>query len=798
MSTRISDRLIVVALAIAFLIPSCTVIGIGYLSLKKMERFRLDAKGIADSEWRDVELANEALRYSNENTQIDMRIVVTTNDTELQSLLEKRGQNSTRISALIEVLQTRVGSEQEGELLENVIQTRNAYLDSYRSVTSSYLQHRHSDAAKHLLADVTSPLAARYQRAWKEFVQFQADEVSQHLRRSVAEYSVVKKRTEYFVCFSLLLGVVTATFVIRTTATEMCKRAIAESEIHRVNLRLEADVLKRTAALSETNQKLLAEVAERKSIEDSLSSKTALLEAQLDSTNDGILVVDAHGKVALFNERFVALRNIPKELVDQKDDRALLDFVTSTTKHPQRFLEKVQYLYREPYETSSDEVEFVDGMVIDRYSSPVIGKDGKYFGRIWTFRDITQRKRNEDTLLQLSSAVEQSPVLIVITDPTGNISYVNRKFTECTGYTLEEVVGRRPSMLKSGYTSPESYRKLWETITRGGEWRGEFRNRKKNGELYWESAVITPVKDAQGNISHYLAVKEDITQQKLLEAQLRQAQKLEAIGQLAAGIAHEINTPAQYVGDNTNFLKESWTAVVSLLTALEKMRPMLADKLPADLVAEFLQCWNAADVQYLQKEVPKAIDQSLDGIQRVTKIVRAMKAFSHPGSEEKQAVNINNAVETTVTVARNEWKYVAELETRLDGDLPLVPCHAAEFNQVLLNLLVNSAHAIAEVVGDGSKGKGKILIETRRVGEWAEVAIRDTGRGIPPDAQPRIFEPFFTTKPIGKGTGQGLALAHNTIVKQHGGKIWFETEVNHGTTFFIRLPLAMANGQAAC
>ncbi len=198
----------------------------------------------------------------------------------------------------------------------------------------------------------------------------------------------------------------------------------------------------------------------------------------------------------------------------------------------------------------------------------------KYYGRIWTFRDITERRRDEDVLRQLSLAVEQSPVSIMITDPKGRITYVNPRFSECTGYQPGEVIGRNPRILKSGHTSPDEYKKLWQTITGGGEWRGEFHNKKKNGELYWESVAITPIKDAKGAISHFLAIKEDITEHKAMESQLRQAQKLEAIGQLAAGIAHEINTPTQFASDNLTFLRDSWK---SLSAVLEVYRSAIAD-----------------------------------------------------------------------------------------------------------------------------------------------------------------------------------------------------------------------------
>ena len=216
----------------------------------------------------------------------------------------------------------------------------------------------------------------------------------------------------------------------------------------------------------------------------------------------------------------------------------------------------------------------------------------------------------------------------------------------------------------------------------------------------------------------------------------------------------------------------------------------LAGSVAPDTIAELARCTEKADADYLRNEFPKAIAQSLEGMARISKIVRAMKEFSHPGSESKSAVDINHAIETTIAVARNEWKYVADVQTRFADNLPLVPCLAGEFNQVILNLLINAAHAIKDVVGDGSASKGTITITTKCEGDWVQVEIRDTGTGIPENIRARVFEPFFTTKEVGKGTGQGLALAHNAIVRRHGGKIWFDSEMGKGTTFYIRLPLA--------
>ncbi|RLB15494.1 MAG: histidine kinase, partial [Deltaproteobacteria bacterium] len=282
----------------------------------------------------------------------------------------------------------------------------------------------------------------------------------------------------------------------------------------------------------------------------------------------------------------------------------------------------------------------------------------------------------------------------------------------------------------------------------------------------------------------------DITERKLLERQLAQAQKLESIGQLAAGIAHEINTPTQYVGDNTRFLKEGFEDLDRLVNEYQELVKELSEKGGfEESIERVTEIADEIDLEYLREEIPLAIKQSLAGVERVAKIVRAMKEFSHPGSDEKTPTDLNKAIENTVTVARNEWKYVADLEIDFDEKLPPVPCLPGEMNQVILNMIVNASHAIADVVGDGANGKGTITIRTRKEEEWAEIRIEDTGAGIPEEIRERIFDPFFTTKEVGKGTGQGLSIAHNVIVDKHGGMIDVESDAGKGTTFIIRLPL---------
>ncbi len=281
-----------------------------------------------------------------------------------------------------------------------------------------------------------------------------------------------------------------------------------------------------------------------------------------------------------------------------------------------------------------------------------------------------------------------------------------------------------------------------------------------------------------------------LSELKGTQAKLLQAQKLEAIGQLAAGIAHEINTPAQYVSDNTSFVRRAMTSIFGVLDAAMSVveAARAGDVTPASLAAVDTAS-RKAKLAYLQKQLPLALDQSLEGLERIGGIVRAMKAFSHPSGSEKRAENLKEAIETTVAVARNEWKYVADVELEFAPDMPLVPVLRNEFNQVILNLVVNAAHAISDVTDGGAKGKGRITIAAKHVGAFAEVSISDTGDGIPEAHRKRVFEPFFTTKAVGKGTGQGLAIAYSVIVDKHGGTISFETERGRGTTFIITLPL---------
>jgi len=292
-----------------------------------------------------------------------------------------------------------------------------------------------------------------------------------------------------------------------------------------------------------------------------------------------------------------------------------------------------------------------------------------------------------------------------------------------------------------------------------------------------------------------VAVTQDVTQKKHLERELAQAQKLESIGHLAAGVAHEINTPVQFVSDNVQFVRTSLPDIAAVIHAYRHLQQAVQSggdvATAARLAAE---AEKSADLDYVMMNTSPAIESSIEGLARIAVIVRSMKEFAHPDQAEMKFADLNQAIRSTLVVAHNEYKYVAELDTEF-GELPAVQCYLGEINQVILNLLVNASHAIAEVVKD-TGARGKLTVRTRLDGEVVEISIGDSGTGIPEAARDKIFDPFYTTKEVGKGTGQGLAIARSVIVNKHGGTLRFETECGKGTTFFIRLPIDALSGTA--
>ncbi len=414
-------------------------------------------------------------------------------------------------------------------------------------------------------------------------------------------------------------------------------------------------------------------------------------------------------------------------------------------------------------------------------------------------RDIAERKRAQEELkrlhLQNEMILNSAGEGICGLDRNGCAMFVNPAAAHMLGYQPGNLIGVQLHDTIH-HSRADGAPNLREQCLMCRALKGQLAARVDT-EVFWRADgtpfpveyTATPIQEGGAVVGAVITFR-DISEQRLLEAQLRQAQKLESIGQLAAGIAHEINTPTQYIGDNTRFLGDAFADVGRLLYQYGRLlEAAKTGAIDSRLIEEVDKAAGEADLDFITKEVPSAIRESLDGVEQVTKIVRSMKEFSHPGSSDKGAVNLNEAIRSTLAVSRNEWKYVADVVTEFDERLPDVMCLISDVNQVLLNLIVNAAHAIGERLGPEPTEKGIITVRTRVKGDSVEVCIADTGTGIAPAILNRIFDPFFTTKEVGRGTGQGLAIAHSIITDRHGGSIRVESEVGRGTEFILALPI---------
>lgn len=572
------------------------------------------------------------------------------------------------------------------------------------------------------------------------------------------------------ICLLISLSLLSTTLFIA-----VIRQRRAESGLRQLTQDLENRVMSRTAALKSANEEILRR-------EEQLQLLLANLPGMVYRCKN-----DKHWTMLFISQGVTTLTGYSPEQLLHNADLTYADIIDERDRNmvvlqaEKAMAENRQFTIEYRIQTKEGKLRWVWERGAAIYDSK--GSIQYIEGFI---TDISDRKKSEQELIKLATAIHQADDIVIIANLDGTIEYVNPAFANITGYSEVEVVGKNPRLLKSGKQNDEVYQQLWETLRHGEVWRGRLINRKKDGTEFIAQVAISPIRDTTGSITGYVGIQHDISHEVSLENNLRQAQKLEAIGTLAGGIAHEINTPTQYVGSNVDFIGD---AIVDIGTFINACRPLLQDKkqLSATDLENLSSLYEQYDLEYLLDELPRACNQSRDGIDQISRIVRSMKLFAHPGDEQKALANLNDALQNTATVCANEWKYVANLTMELDPELPDIYCHRSELNQVFLNLIINAAHAIAEMHQDNSKGE--IVLTTTHSASAIIISCKDNGGGIAKEIGDRIFDPFFTTKPPGKGTGQGLAISHSIITEKHGGKLYFETETGKGTTFYIHLPI---------
>ena len=546
----------------------------------------------------------------------------------------------------------------------------------------------------------------------------------------------------------------------------------------------------------------MTDISKRKMVEAALTRSEKKFRGIIEQSVDGIVLIDNRGKIIEWNNAAEKITGYPRvDLIG----RYIWDIYSLLLRGNPDFEEQgimIKAMYQHylltrvsPWlnKVMENDIQSQTGEA-KKIASTLFNIDTEFGNISCSFiRDITAEKTALAEVQKLAIAVHAINEGLVITNNYGVIEYVNNAFEQISGYPSAEVIGQPFSRMMEFGISADDVNRIDSTASEQKVIKGKAVAQKKDGTSITMQYNISQIVDESGRITHYVGVLADVSADELNEQQNRQAQKLEAIGSLAAGVAHEINTPTQYVGNNLLFMKDGFGSIKELLQKNADLwdKAQNGGKIP-ELIQQLREIEKSTDVEYLQDEIPVAIEQSMEGIQRVTKIVQAIKEFSHPSMDEKVPVDLNRAIETTVTVSHNEWKYVSDLETHFDPTLPAVVCSPGEINQVILNLITNGAHAISDQIDKNIYKKGLIKIYTYHKGNEVEIRISDNGGGIPEAYRERVFDPFFTTKPVGKGTGQGLSIAHKVIVDKHQGRLSFESVPGEGTTFVITLPIESA------
>jgi len=433
------------------------------------------------------------------------------------------------------------------------------------------------------------------------------------------------------------------------------------------------------------------------------------------------------------------------------------------------------------------------------------------FGMI--FYDITHQKNNEDAIKLLNQHFEflQAKQQINLRDRVLDainvgilllkkqsypdqmhdvVEYSNVRYTELFHRHHTDINGKSAEVVQFDEKFKKQETQFLQALEQGKCIFLSAKIKTSENKFLWCDLQTIPIMDKDNNVTHVALLFSDISERKKLESQLIQHQKLQAIGELAAGVAHEINTPTQFIGDNLHFIEDSVTELAKYMSALKSLLFNKNNYSSDELKNEVSQLDADFELDYLKDELPLALQQSISGVGQIKSIVGAMKSFSHPDLKEKTDVNLNQLIENALIVCRNEWKYVADINTHFSEDLPLISCYAQQLSQVILNLVVNAAQAIKESKGENMSEKGFINISTHIQDNWFVISIADSGTGMTEEVKKRIFDPFYTTKDVGKGTGQGLSMAHSSIVENHQGRIEVESEPGKGSTFNLYLPVS--------
>jgi PAS domain S-box-containing protein len=533
---------------------------------------------------------------------------------------------------------------------------------------------------------------------------------------------------------------------------------------------------------------IIQDITIRKNSELALLEEKEKYRSLYESIPIGVFRTSREGRILLANPTFIQM--LGYETMDDLSEIDLARDVYTSPSERQNYLNRIEAEGRvKGFETvfrrkGGKRINVrIDGRRVNQQ-----GAETQYYEGV--IEDITDYTKSQLQNLRLVAAIENATEAILITDFAGIIQYANPAFEQIFIKDRNSVLGKNIRQVIHWKKGEDFWERPMTGMDKEKPLRRDFTVQLSDGTEKVLDINVTPTAGSSAELFSLVYGMREVTQERLMEIQRHQSQKMEAIGQLAAGIAHEINTPTQFIGNNLHFLQNVFNDLTQVVKAYDQCMQTTEIENLTEKKEKIRSITEGIDLDFLLSEAPSAIEGSIAGIDRVTRIVNAMKEFSHPGTHEKTITNINHAIDNTIIVSRNEWKYVAEVETDFDPNLPDLRCLVDEFNQVILNLIKNAADAIRDAKEkNASSVMGKIRIKTSQQGKWVVIQVSDNGPGIPDQIQDKVFDPFFTTKEVGKGTGQGLSISYDVIVNKHHGKISFESTIEKGTTFFIYLPV---------
>ncbi|MFI5089847.1 MAG: PAS domain S-box protein [Terriglobales bacterium] len=742
-------------LGVAFGLLIAISVGIGYLGLSRMDQINAGLQEVLGRRWAKLQMTREALTYSNRNSRITMEVFLVRDRAQIDTLLAARAENTRKISVIVEKLESQCESEEEKQLLETVKANRTPYVESYLRALHLLVEDGRREAASTVMLHATLPALFEYHAAWNGFLRYQSEQINHATRESRAQYARIRALTLLLMVLAVAIAGAIAGFMTRIMVREMKARVRTEHANHELNAQLEQRVADRTRELANANQELAKEIEERQRGEGRLRLQAAALAAAANS----IVITDLQGSIVWVNPAFSRITGYPAEDVLGQNPRLL-----RSGRHPRAFYEELwrtiisgNVWHGEVNNRRKDGSLYAGEMTI----TPVHSGGGEITHFIAIQQDITGRKLIEDALKQAEqkyrAIFEDAVVGIFQTTPEGRPLSVNRALAQMYGYDsaaqlMAEVVETAPPLFADS--------SRWKEFARVLEQGGVVRNAElelgcKDGSKKWLLANVRAVRGADGRVVQHEGTVQDITERKLLEDQLRQSQKLEAVGRLAGGVAHDFN---------------------NALAVIIGYSELLQDRLdPANPLRNFT------------REITKAGE-------RAASLTRQLLAFSRKQILQPRVLDLNSIVTEIDKMLRRLIGEDIHLVLDRASNLGRVKADPGQLQQVLMNLAVNARDAMPQ--------GGKLIIATTnatlaesyvhhrpvvRPGPYVMLSVSDTGCGMDKATQARIFEPFFTTKEPGKGTGLGLSTVYG-IVKQSGGFVWVYSEPGQGTTFKIYLP----------